>query len=535
MANKPISMNKIKQIIRCYCQGDGSKKTSAKTGISRNVVRDYIRRFLALNLTLEDIESFSEERLHALFFPETIRCTIPDIGRYERLQVLLPEISRALKRKGMTLEIQWKKYIEKDPEGYSRTQFYEYLREHRRRSGLTMHMEHKAGEKLFVDYCGDKMQIVDTLTGELRDVEIFVSILGCSQLTFVEASLSQKKEDFISSCQHSMEYLGGVPRAIVTDNLKSAVTKSSKYEPILNETFETFAEHYNTVILPTRAYKPKDKALVENAVRLVYQRIFAPLARKTFTSLDAINESILELLEQHNNAPLKHGDSRRKIFEEEEKATLLPLPSLPYEIRKIKECTVMKNGHIGLHEDRHYYSVPYRYEGKKVKLIYSSDQVDVYYQFQKIASHTRDYRRNRYTTVADHMASKHQFLSEWSPDFFVGRGKEISPEVGAFMEKILESKAHPEQGYKACLGVLNLAKRVGPFRITNACKRATEYGVYNYHAVEDILKRRLDQANDSDEIITLDRNTPTHENLRGKQYYQQSLTFKSKKDESTDN
>lgn len=526
-------MNKIKQIIRCYCQGDGSKNTSKKTGVSRNVVRDYTRRFIALNLTLEEVESFSEEHLHSLFFPEKYRSMLPDAGRLERLQALLPDISRALKRKGMTLEIQWRLYIEKDPAGYGRTQFYEYLREYRRRSGLTMHLEHKAGEKLFVDYCGDKLKIVDSLTGELKDVEVFVAILGCSQLTYVEASFSQKKEDFISSCQHSLEYLGGVPKAIVTDNLKSAVTKSSKYEPILNETFETFAEHYNTVVLPTRAYKPKDKALVENAVRLVYQRIYAPLSRKLFTSIEDLNAAIWELLEQHNNAPLKQGDSRRKHFENEEKDTLLTLPLLPYEIRKIKECKVMKNGHVGLHEDRHYYSVPYQYEGKKVKLIYSSDQVDIYYQFKKIASHKRDYRRNRYTTLSDHMASKHQFMAEWNPDFFITRGKEIAAEVAQFLEKVLESKAHPEQGYKACSGVLNLAKRVGKERITNACRRAMEYGVFNYYTLEDILKRGLDHANESEDSIPADKSTPAHNNLRGKQYYQESLTFKSDENEPT--
>jgi len=531
MANKPISMNKIKQIIRCHCQGDGSKKTSAKTGISRNVVRQYIRRFIFLKLSLEEIESYSDEHLHSLFFPETSRSALPDKGRYERLQALLPDVSRALKRKGMTLEVQWNQYIEKDPEGYSRTQFYVYLREYRRRGGLTMHLEHKAGDKLFVDYCGDKLRIVDPLTGELREVEVFVAILGCSQLTFVEASWSQKKEDFISSCQHSLEYLGGVPKAIVTDNLKSAVTKSSKYEPILNETFETFAEHYNTIVLPTRAYKPKDKALVENAVRLVYQRIYAPLGGKLFTSLEELNTAILGLLDEHNNAPLKQGDSRRKIFEDEEKATLNTLPSLPYEMRKIKECKVMKNGHIGLHEDRHYYSVPYQYYGKRVKLIYSSDQVDIYYKFKKIATHSRDYRRNRYTTLADHMASKHQFLAEWNPEFFITRGKEISPEVALFIEKLLESKIHPEQGYKACSGVLNLAKRVGKDRITKACKRATEYGVFYYNTLEDILKKGLDHADESEEAIAPNRSTPAHNNLRGKQYYQQSLTFKSNENE----
>ena len=521
MSNRPIIMSKLKQIIRCHSEGHGSKKISSITGVSRNVVRQYLKRFVILKITLEDVESKSEQELHELFHSQQNHQTLPDTERFQRLHTKLPDIVKALRRKGMTIEKQWLEYIGNDPGGYGRTQFYQYLIEYRRRSGITMHIEHKAGEKMFVDFCGDKLQIVDAQTGELKDVEVFVAILGCSQLTYVEATSSQTKEDFIQCCCNAFEYFGGVTKAIVPDNLKAAVTKSSKYEPILNETFATFAEHYNTIILPARSYKPKDKALVENAVKLVYQRIYAELDNsKLYIGLHLLNVAIKEALEKHNNAPLKQEESRRKLFDLEEKHTLLALPKLAYEMRKIRECKVMKNGHVALHEDRHYYSVPFQHIGKKVRLIYNTSTVDIYLQFRIIATHVRNYRRNRYSTQNEHLASQHRFLSEWNPEYFISKAKEISDEVALFITRLLESKAHPEQGYKACSGVLNLAKRVGTLRISGACKRAIEYEAYHYYMLEDILKKGLDKIDPAQENNHV-KPTPTHDNVRGKSYYQQ--------------
>ena len=527
MSNRPIIMSKIKQIIRCHCEGHGSKKTSSITGVSRNVIRQYLKRFAILNLTREEVENKTDQELSDLFYPQQNNQTLPDTARFQRLHLRLPEIVKALRRRGMTVEKQWLEYIQEDPVGYGRTQFYNYLVEYRRRSGITMHIEHKAGEKMFVDFCGDKLQIVDTGTGEIKDVEVFVAILGCSQLTYVEAVYSQTKEDFIQCCRNAFEYFGGVPKAVVPDNLKAAVTKSSKYEPILNETFANFAEHYNTVVLPARSYKPKDKALVESAVKIVYQRIYAVLNNIPYPGLDKLNTAIKMALEDHNNAPLKQGDSRRKIFEEEERSTLIPLPTLAYELRKIRECKVMKNGYVGLHEDRHYYSVSYQYIGKRIRLIYNSSSVQIYSQFNLIASHDRNYRRNRYTTQNEHLASQHRFLSEWNPEYFISRAKQISEEVAVFIERLMESKAHPEQGYKACSGVLNLAKRVGSQRIIGACKRAIEFKTYHYYILEDILKKGLDKITPEEENIQNLKTTPVHHNVRGKEYYQQQ-TFNLK-------
>lgn len=490
------------------------------TGVSRNAVKSYIQKFASLGLTQEDIESRTDLELQNLFFPSVEIPPLPDLQRYQYLQERIPDILKAMRRKGVTLQMQWQKYIKECPGGYSRTRFYHYLVEHKRKSGSTMHLDHKAGEKLFVDYCGDNLQAVDVQTGELKELEVFVAILGCSQLTYVEASYSQTKEDFIDSCRRALEYFGGVPKAIVSDNLKSAVTKSSKYEPLLNEAFASFAEHYGTVILPARSYKPKDKALVENAVRLVYQRIYTALDNPVkLVNIELLNADIKSPLEAHNTASLKQEESRREIFESEEKQTLLALPSIAYELMKFKVCTVMKNGHVSLHEDRHYYSVPFEFIGKKVKLRFNSLRVEVYYHYKLIASHQRNYRRNRYSTQAEHLASKHRFMSDWNPEFFINQAKEISDDVTLFIEKLLESKAHPEQGYKACNGVLNLAKRVGKQRITGACRRALEYDAIHYYMLEEILKKGLDKLSPEEEM-KVNKATPVHPNVRGKEYYQ---------------
>lgn len=522
-------MSKLKQIIRLHCQGKGSKAVSQATGVSRRTVKDYIRKFHSLRLTLDEAETLDDLRLHQLFFPSVKTHKVPDQARLDRLETMLPALMKMGRQKGMTLERLWKHYLRQDPSGYSRTRFYLYLRDYTRRCSTTMHLEHKAGEKMFVDYCGNKLHLTDPGSGEMNEVEVFVSILGCSQFTYVEATMSQKKEDFIASCRRALEYYGGAPRAIVPDNLKAAVTKSSKYEPLLNETFQTFGEHYSTVILPARAYKPKDKALVENAVRLVYQRIFTALTDRVFHNLADLNAAICVAQEVHNNLPLKDGESRRVLFDTEEKQTLTPLPALPYELCTIKEHKVMKNGHVALHEDRHYYSVPYELIGKRVRLIYNSSKVEIYHQFRLVAVHVRSYRRNRYSTRPDHLASKHRFLSEWNPEFFLGKANAISAEVALFVERLMESKQHPEQGYKACSGVLNLARRVGKERITASCRRALEYDAISYYMLEEIVKKGLDKLDDKDDHV---QSAPLHSNLRGRNYYQQqSLPLKPLKND----
>jgi len=382
-----------------------------------------------------------------------------------------------------------------------------------------MHIEHKAGDKLFVDYAGEKLQVVDPDTGEVTPMEVFVAILGCSQLTYVEAVASQKKEDFIGSCERALHYIGGVPCALVTDNLKSAVTQSSRYEPVLNETFADFGEHYSMAILPTRAYKPRDKALVEGAVKIIYTRIYAKLRNNSYHTLAELNAAIRSALEEHNGTPLKgRGYSRRQQFEEVERQALHVLPTLMYEIKNHTYVTVMKNGHVCLGIDKHYYSVPFRFIGKKVKLLYSGSVVEVFYHYERIAFHQRFKSQYTYTTLPEHLASTHRFVTEWTPERFLKWAADIDGQVREYISRVLERKQHVEQAYKSCLGILGMAKKYGNERLATACKRGIEYDMYSYKAICMILERGLDKESPQADLFT--PQMPEHGNIRGKSYYQ---------------
>jgi transposase len=399
------------------------------------------------------------------------------------------------------------------------SQFKHYFSQWKAQVNPTMHMEHKAGDKLYVDFAGDKLEIINEQTGEVKPVEVFVAILGASQLTYVEAVMTQQKEDFIFACENALHYCGGVPQAIVPDNLKSAVSKSSKYEPTLNETFADFAEHYGTAILPARAYRPRDKALVENAVRIIYTRIYVKVKRQQYFTLQDLNLAILTALEEHNNAPLRGRNySRRQQFNEVEKNVLMPLPELRYELKKHQYATVAKNGHVGLSADKHYYSVPYRFIGKKVKLLYSRSSVEIFYNYERIALHERTKSAYRYTTQKDHMASTHRFVSEWTPERFTSWAAGIHEDVRLYVLKVLDRKQHPEQAYKSCMGILGFAKKVGNDRLIKACQRALGYGAYNYKTIQKILERELDLRDTPDETDQLQM--PFHDNIRGENYYQ---------------
>jgi transposase len=516
MANKTIVMTKIRQILRSFTQGKSKVQISEQTGSSRNTVKKYIRKFIAEKMTFDMLSSLTDTELEVMFGSvET-----PDKGpRYEQLQRLLPDLEKRFKQKGVTIHMLWKQYLQLYPGGYGHTQFHTHFTVYIGRAKAVMHMDHKAGDKMYIDFAGEKLSITDKESGEVQAVEVFIAILGCSQLTYVEAVATQRRQDFIGACENAMQYFGGVPAAIVPDNLKSAVTKSSKYEPTINEAFADFAEHYGTVVLPARVYRPRDKSLVEGMVKIVYSRIYTQLSTHTYFTLEALNASIREALEQLNNAPFKgRSYSRRQQFDEVEKETLQPLPVYRYEFKQQHIVTVMKNGHVCLAVDKHYYSVPYRFIGKKVKIQYTAAGVAIYYKYEQIAAHQRQYRKYHYTTTDEHLASAHRYLSEWTPEKFIEQAESIDPEVAIYIMHVIENKQHPEQAYKSCTGILSLARKVGNLRLTMACRRAHSYGVYNYPIIVQILEKKLDALTDEEQQDT--PAMPQHQNIRGSDYYQ---------------
>jgi transposase len=514
MANKKTDMSKLRQMLRLYAQGESKLKISDLTGVSRNTLKKYLKIYLRLGLSLPDIDKRSDQELDQLF-GESLLPEPSD--RYKTLEPFFPIMEKELKKRGMTRHIQWEKYIAMHPDGFKPSQFKYHYQQWLRCSKPVMHIEHIAGDKMYIDYAGEKLHLVNKETGEISDVEVFISVLGASQLTYVEATLSQCKEDFINCCEHALAYYEGVPLAIVPDNLKSAVTKSSLYEPTLNQAFENFALHYSTTILPARAYKPKDKALVEGAVKIAYRRIYSVLDNRVFHTLEELNEAIKEIVELHNNAKLTGRPySRRALFEDVERSVLHPLPLLPYEFKRQQHSTISVNGHVCLKEDRHYYSVPFQYIGKKIKIMYTTTHVEIFYNYALLARHKRDRKQYGYTTDIEHLASTHKYMTEWNPDRFIKWAESIDESVKTFIVRLMDSKTHPEQAYKACQGVLGYERKVGRERLINACKRAIEYENYSYHAIKSILENKYDLLSYT-ELLT---DIPQHENIRGENYYQ---------------
>lgn len=514
MANKPISMSKVRQIIKLYTQQMGKKKIGERLGMSKHTVKQYTDFFRALKTPKEELFKLSDFELNKLFHPpkETL---IND--KIKQLYDFFPIMSIQLRRRGMTVARQFLEYKILHPQSYGETSFYKHYNQWRKKLNPVMHIEHKVGDKMYVDYAGATLPYVDTNTGEIRNAQVFVAILGWSQYAYVEAMHSQTIDEFIAACENALRYFNGVPLALVPDNLKSAVNKASSYEPTVNENFKAFADHYGVAILPARSRKPQDKAHVENMVKLSYQKIYANLPEKDLAPLPELNKQIWQHLVTLNDALLTGKERSRTDQWLMELSSLQPLPPTWYEMRKIKQVTVMKNGHVYLTEDQHYYSVPYELIGKKLKMQYSRSEVNMYLHYELIVTHKRLRSPHNYTTVTEHMPAQHRYVMEWNPSFFMAKAKEIDPIVEYYISQVLARKQHPEQGYKSCMGILSFAKRLGEARLIRACKRAHEIGYYNYKIIEDILKQNLDKYDDDDMEPS---KMPAHDNIRGGNYYE---------------
>jgi transposase len=486
-----------------------------QTGIHRSTLRNIVSDIKQSKLSVSDALQLSDQALEELFKKafENVQSE-----KLQTLYGLFPAIDRELKRKGVTKMLLWDEYKQKHPDGVGKSQFLYHFSQWKATKTPIMRQNHKAGDKLFIDFAGEKLFVTDKETGRTKPVEVFVAVLGASQLTYVEAVMTQKKEDFISACENALHFFQGVPAAIVPDNLRSAVTKSDKYEPTINETFADFAEHYNTTILPARAYRPTDKAVVENTIKIVYTRIYAKLRDLVFLDIGSLNEAITLSLEEHNNQIISGKDySRRQHYENFEKSMLLPLPVMRYEFKKQRYATVDKNGHVALNLDKHYYSVPYRFIGKKVKLMFTNYNVEIYYNYERIALHKRVQSPFKYTTDKEHLPPAHRFVAELEPDKLLTIANDIHKDVRHYITKILSQKHHPDHLNKVCLGILNLSKKYGNDRLVKACQRSVVFGIYNYRIVKKILESGLD-THDDDEG-TSGPEMPPHDNIRGSDYY----------------
>jgi transposase len=424
---------------------------------------------------------------------------------------------RELKKKGVTLQLLWYEYKQENPEGYQYTQFCELYRRWVKKLDVTLRQKHRAGEKLFIDYAGQTMPIIDPSTGEITEAQIFLATFGASNYTFAEASIAQDLPSWITSHVHAFEFFGGVPEILVPDNLKAGVTKPNRYEPDINLTYLDLAQHYGTTVIPARPGKPRDKAKVESAVLIAERWILAPLRNRKFFSIAELNKAIAQKLTEFNNRKFQKLDTtRQQLFETVDKPALKPLPAKPYEYAEWKKARVNIDYHIEVY--RHYYSVPYQLRKQQVDVRITSRTIEVLFKNRRVASHVRDYRQAAFTTLAEHMPKSHQKYLEWTPSRILNWAGKNGPNTQRLINHVLESRTHPEQAYRSCLGIMRLAKRYSPKRLESACTRAIIIKAYSYKSVESILKKGLDQ-----QILLFDQteNTKTvqHVNIRGKKYY----------------
>lgn len=457
-----------------------------------------------------DVEQLSDEDLERVLYG----ATVIESGRPE------PDYSwihRERSRVGVTLDTLHLEYLENHPDGYRYTAFCDRYRRWLERRGLTMRQVHVAGDKMFVDYSGKRSEIVDAHTGEVKPVELFVAVLGASNLTYAEASETQQGPDWIASHIRALEFFGGVPKAIVCDQLKSGVTRACRYEPEVQRTYEDLATHYGTTVLPARPYKPRDKAKVEAAVLVVQRWILARIRNEIFHSLASLNARIRELVDEMNARVMRrYGKSRRELFESIERAALAPLPSSRFVYATWKKATINLDYHLVF--DEHYYSVPFSHVHEEVWVRATATTIEVLLRGRRIASHSRSHVRGGYTTSKEHMPSSHRAQAEWTPSRILAWAQTTGPNVRALCETILVERRHPEQGFRSCLGILRLGKRYGAERLDAACERANRVHARSYRHVESILKRGLDQV----PLEPIDETTKpsiAHENVRGPDYY----------------
>jgi len=486
------------------------RQIARSVSVSRPTVSFYLDAAARQGLTFDRVGALSDEELEGLL-------SIKELGRPVQGRAL-PDweyIHREMGKKSVTLQLLWQEYKENHPEGYQSSQFSDLYRTWRKGLDLSMRQTHKAGEKMFVDYAGQTIPIHDPVTGEVRQAQIFVGVMGLSNYTYSEASFDQGIASWIGSHVRAFEYFGGAPHIVVQDNLKSAVSKSCRYEPDLNPAYQEMAVHYGTAIVPARVRRPKDKSKAEVGVQIVERWILASLRNRKFFSLEELNQAIREKLEILNTRAFKKlKGSRREWFELFDKTALLPLPDAKYVYADWKKAVVNIDYHVEL--KGHYYSVPHAYRQEQVDIRHTSSSIEIFLRGQRIASHVRDHRVGKHTTTPEHMPKSHRSFLEWTPSRILKWAGAIGPSTEKIAEIILTTRPHPEQGYRSCLGVIRLGKRFGNDRLEAACKRAIAIGGKSYRSVRSILESSLDRK--SPEPV---RTVPQidHNNLRGPGYY----------------
>jgi len=513
MAKRALSMRKAKEILRLKHEvGLTHRQIARSCQVSHVTVGKYLERAAAAGVGWPLPAELDEAQLQ-----ELLRGAERPAEEAKRPLPAMAQVHRELRRPGVTLQLLWEEYRRAQPEGYAYTQFCAYYKRFRSQLEPSLRQTYKAGEKLFVDWAGQTIALVDPQTGQSRPAHLFVAVLGASNYTFAEAFENQQLPAWLQAHADAYAYCGGVPQLTVPDNTKTGVSRACRYEPDLNPSYQELAAHYGTVILPARAGEPTDKAKVETGVLQAEHRLLAALRDRRFFSLAELNQALRPLLEELNRRPFqKLAGSRQELFEQLDRPALRPLPAERYEPAEWRRAKVNIDYHVQV--DWHLYSVPYPLVHREVEVRLTARTVELFHQGRRVAAHPRSAVRGAFTTDPAHRPKAHQQHLDWTPSRLIDWAGTVGPYCAQAVTHILETKPHPEQGYRACLGLLRLSRRYGPPRMEAACRRALERAVCSYRSIHSILATRLDQQAAA-ELPLLDAAALVHPNLRGAEYY----------------
>jgi transposase len=505
-------MRKIREVLRLTAAGLSARQAAVSLGVARSTVAECLRRASVSDLTWPVPAEIDDAALERLLYPPA-----PVLEAEARPLPVWSEVHRELQRKGVTLFLLHQEYRERHPDGYAYSRFCDLYRSWSGTIDRVMRQEHRAGEKLFVDYAGQTLPITDPVTGEIRQAQLFVAVLGASNYTFAELTWTQSLPDFLGSHVRALEFFGAIPTIVVPDNLRSAVTRADRYEPDINPSYLALAEHYGMAVIPARVRKPRDKAKVEQGVLLAERWILARLRNVQLYSLTQANAELGKLLAALNHRPFKKlPGTRHSHFEQIDRPAMKPLPAERYEYAEWHTASVYINYHVTI--DHHHYSVPHALVGQRVDVRVTSSIVECFHHGQRIASHARSSVQGGYTTVAAHMPDPHRHRAEWTPERLIRWAEQHGPATGTAVQTILKSRRHPEQGFRSAMGVMRLGRDYGTPRLEAACRRALALGTCHYRSLESILKHGLDR-NTLPEAPP--QRLPTeHDNVRGPGYYQ---------------
>ena len=505
-------MRKIRDILRLAWSCHQSRQAIATScGIGKTTVTDTLYRASAAKLSWPLPIALDDEGLETLLYPtkpssSSRKCTQPD------WHILNSEF---VTHKNLTLMLLWQEYKEGDPSGYQYSQFCELFRKWKKTLDLSMRQEHRAGEKLFVDYCGQTIPIVDASTGEVRDAQVFVAVMGASNYTYAEATWSQSLVDWTGSHIRTFSFLGSLPKCVVPDNLLSAVTKTCRYEPDINPTYAALADHYGVAVIPARVRKPKDKSKAEVGVQIVQRFILAGLRKRTFFCLAEANVAIRERLLLLNNRPFrKLPGTRRSRFEALDRPAMLPLPETNYQYSQFKKVRLHIDYHFEL--EGHFYSAPHRLVREQLDIRHTEATLECLYKGNRVASHPKSAVKGGYTTTPEHMPKAHREYAEWTPERMISWATGTGKATAQVVESILSRKAYPEHGFRSCMGIISLGKRFSKERLEAACERSLYIKGVNYRSIKSILESNLDQKPlpKQQELLPVD-----HETISGTDYY----------------